>query len=884
MTTEQAHSLAKSCADVAEAARGAVGWFERHGTVPPQERQALTREFRRFAWQCGKLEQAALRPMCVGVFGPSQSGKSYLISALARPGTEPLIARFSGVPGGMDFVGKINPEGGKESTGLVTRFTIRPVTTPDGYPVAVRLLSETDILKIIGNFYYSDLDLKDAVPPTPQRVGEVIARLRGRLKGEPQGRMSADDIADLRDYLHAEFRDRCTLVGSDAVGFWAFAEEAAPRLSVEDRAALFGLLWGEHETFSTLYIRLFRALEALGFPDIAHCPLTALHRTEADGLPPGADPRTGSIIDVATLEGLIEDGSDRLTVRGADGRTADLPRPLVTALVAELIIVADKKPHDFFEHVDLLDFPGARSRWNDPVEIVLRKPEGLKELFLRGKVAYLFDRYGAELELTSMLLCLGPENKEVLTLPRLIDGWVSRTHGATPAERARQETALYLVLTKFDLAFLRKKGESDTSTQRWQTLVETALGAYLGKSHDWVAQWAPGKPFANTFWLRNPNAIADFLFDYQDGQETRLRPDMAERVAQLRAEYLATEAVQAHVADPERAWDEAFRLNDGGVAYLAEKLAPLCRPEIKTEQLRQRLAALAGQMADRMRQFHVSSDLERERQKRLEEARVVLASLNRAIQRRRFGAVRALLTVSPEDLEAVYYRVATAPVEDAPPAEAEGGIDIDGILGGGDALAGESAAPTVQRHDLAARYARAVMTHWAEALNGLTGDAWLLGRLGLEERAMVSLARELIDGGHRLAVEAEIAAAVRGLTQATVRVEQLMPRVAAVAAAVLNRFADRLGFDRFPPDRRPTAKLNAAQRPIFLPPSPVVDLPDLPEESGRFDLAGFVDWLTGYRHLVEDNALSQSGQSIDVAANDALGRLLAQVEPASRAA
>lgn len=888
MTTQDQTALAALCADVTDAARGAASWLETNDTVAPQERQSLTREFRRFAWHCDKLEQAALRPMCVGVFGPSQSGKSYLISALARPGTEPLIARFAGVPGGMDFVGKINPEGGKESTGLVTRFTIRPVETPADYPVAVRLLSEADILKIIGNFYYSDLDLKDAVPPSAQRVGEVIARLRGRLKPEPQGRMSADDIADIRDYLHAEFRDRCPLVGHDAAGFWAFAEEAAPRLAVDDRAALFGLLWGEAETLSSLYVRLYKALEALGFPEIAHCPLTALHRTEADGLPAGADPRTGSIIDVATLEGLLDGEDDRLVVRGAADRTADLPRPVVTALVAELIIVADKKPHDFFEHVDLLDFPGARSRWNDPLEIVLRKPDGLKELFLRGKVAYLFDRYGADLELTSMLLCLGPENKEVLTLPRLIDGWVTRTHGATPAERAKQETALFLVLTKFDLVFLRKKGESDTSTQRWQTLIETALTQYLGKSHDWVEQWAPNRPFANTFWLRNPNAIADFLFDYEDGQESRLRSDMETRVAQMRQEYLVTEAVQRHVGDPQRAWDEAFRLNDGGVTYLAERLTPLCRPDIKTRQLRQRLSALAAMMAERLRPFYVSSDMDQEREKRRGEARIVLKSLDRAIQRRRFGHLRALLAVSPDDLEAVYYRVATAPMEDAEtnPADCDSGtgIDIDSLLSGDDpfAPAPEAAAPPPPANDLAARYARAVLTHWAEALSDLTIDPRRLARLGIEERAMVSLTRELIEGSHRLAVERDIADSVRGMTQATQRIEQIMPRIAAAAATVLNRFVDQLGFDRRPPEERPATRRNGTRQPIFQPPPPVADLPELPEDGLRFDLAGLVDWLAGYARLVDENAQSLDGRTIDVEANDRLGKLLARIEPASQ--
>ena len=45
---------------------------------------------------------------------------------------------------------------------------------------------------------------------------------------------------------------------------------------------------------------------------------------------------------------------------------------------------------------------------------------GLGELFLRGKVAYLFQRYDAEQDIASMLLCVGPSVQEVSTLPKMV--------------------------------------------------------------------------------------------------------------------------------------------------------------------------------------------------------------------------------------------------------------------------------------------------------------------------------------------------------------------------------------------------------------------------------------------------------------------------------
>ena len=60
-----------------------------------------------------KEAATAARKMCVGVFGPSQSGKSYLISALAQDADGSLLAALGDES--ADFIQDINPAGGKES-------------------------------------------------------------------------------------------------------------------------------------------------------------------------------------------------------------------------------------------------------------------------------------------------------------------------------------------------------------------------------------------------------------------------------------------------------------------------------------------------------------------------------------------------------------------------------------------------------------------------------------------------------------------------------------------------------------------------------------------------------------------------------------------------
>ena len=53
-----------------------------------------------------------------------------------------------------------------------------------------------------------------------------------------------------------------------------------------------------------------------------------------------------------------------------------------------------EQPHDLFKETDLLDFPGARNRFEVPLAKSLQDPEkNVPQMLLRGKVAYLFDRF-----------------------------------------------------------------------------------------------------------------------------------------------------------------------------------------------------------------------------------------------------------------------------------------------------------------------------------------------------------------------------------------------------------------------------------------------------------------------------------------------------------
>ncbi|HCK81859.1 MAG TPA: virulence factor SrfC family protein [Candidatus Competibacter sp.] len=864
-------ALSATCRNLEQVGSEFLTWLDENSGRVAQEKAGLVKEFRRFAAQGRRLEQAVRRPMCAGVFGPSQSGKSYLISALARKGTAPLLAEFAGQK--IDFIRDINPEGGRESTGLVTRFTLQPGSgAPPAAPVQMRLLTQTDLVKILGNTYYADCDHSEDEPLTQLQLDEFLSKLAPAAQARPVDPLTADDVYDLQAYFERYFKgqERVRLLRH---GYWEQAAQLAPRLAIPERAQLFGVIWGGVDAFSQLYARLYAGLRGLNFAGDACAGLEALL------------PREQSIIDVQTLKGLGTGGGQTLTLIGGDGARVTLPRNEVTALIAELRIVISEQPWDFFQHTDLLDFPGARSREQiKELPEFLQGPDALQSLFLRGKVAYLFERYCAEQELTSMLLCIGPSNQEVKTLPEMVYDWIASTHGATPEQRSQQPTALFLVLTKFDMEFEEKAGERSPES-RWITRLESSLLNFFGKQHEWPRQWDSRGVFRNTFWLRNPNFKAKNIFDYdEEGRELGVRPGERKRIAAFKEAFLKDTAASAHFQDPERAWEAGFALNDGGIGYLAEQLRPLCNPELKRNQLAGQVARLREQMLERMGHYYVSDNPEQELEKRRTAAQQVAGKLIDCAGEQRFGELLRALQADGDELEGIYYRIETRlPDEQQAIGAPTIGTAVD--TGKMKAVLGLSApadgpAETTRKDD-ASLFAREAVAEWMRDLQDLSGNKPLCDYYRVPEPNMAEFVKELIDGAQRLKLEERIERLVRQVTGFRMKFEQIVALPARLTANLLNGYVDYLGYDALALEQRPQLALESGPRPVFpLRPVPRGG-PQLSEQQSTYDQDYYTDWIKAFLDLVERNARSRDGRDVDLAANRRLGDLLARLRVAA---
>ena len=830
----------------ARAMRDGARWVVDNAEVTGGSAVSSRRTLLRCARDTERLAASAGRPQTVSVFGPSQSGKSYLMSVMTAPPSQRALTVSLGNER-LDFLQKINPEGEKESTGLVTRFTVRRFGVDAERPVSVSLLSETDIVKILANTYLADSGRDEDKDLDDAAVTARLDELERRAGAGGADALDDDDVLDLQDYLERSFPSDAR-VSALKSGYWERAARLAPRLAVEDRARLFGFVWGDIEPFSRLYVRLQSALARLGFESEAACGAEALL------------PRETSIINVLTLdEGLHrdEEGAARLRLHAGDRLHADLPRSVAAALVAEIRFTLPEAPYPLFEHVDLLDFPGGRSRQDasgSMADALRDKPGKLSELFLRGKVAYLYERYLAEREITSMVLCIAPSVQEVSSLPRMITDWVHTTHGETPEERAAVDTALFIALTKNDETLDRKPGEDleNNPGDRWESRVMTAITKFLGSWTDWHVSWRrEGDAFDNTFFVRNPAYEVGSIFGYENDRQTGISERGAPRERALRSGFLGSALVRRHVADPDVKWDSLLA-PDGGVGLLIERLGTVCRPGLKASQVSSQIARLERQSSKLLFPHWVSDDGDERARRRVEQVERAVRELEHVQREGKFGALLHRLMIDRETAARLYRTTLMAREPEYDETEER------------------------RRYESrpARRYAAAVIAEWSDRMQAAVESVRFRKEARVPREALAVLVDELLAGAVRTHLLDSLSEALIDTGRKTTDAFVDAARMALTATAHVNRFVNEAGYGALGDDER--AALDGAAGALRGPPVDGDALAGLSERPEEFVREREAAWCRIFLTLATGNAFGGARVGPDrTAQNEELAELLA---------
>lgn len=176
----------------------ALGWLK---YVPKAEQLEYKKKLINYRRGLKKIQYAISEPCSSAAFGESQMGKSYLISAMLSSPNHPFAVTDGEKQ--YDFISEINPSRPNstiEATGVITRFTTKAIITPTNY-LKVRLLSVTDIVLILCEAYYNQVDYSLNEVLSKDEINEFVKNIIPEKPVNKQQIIGEDDVLDIKEYF-----------------------------------------------------------------------------------------------------------------------------------------------------------------------------------------------------------------------------------------------------------------------------------------------------------------------------------------------------------------------------------------------------------------------------------------------------------------------------------------------------------------------------------------------------------------------------------------------------------------------------------------------------------------------------------------------------------
>lgn len=548
--------------------------------------------FKDYRRQLKRIHNALSDNCSAAAYGESQVGKSYLMSSLLSSPEAPFV--ITNAEKSFSFIDDINPSGGNnakvESTGVITRFTLQKANNPMKDYVKILNLSVVDIILLLTDSYYNDIKINPDNVLKYDDINRQLEQMGGLWNAHiiQQDKIEEDDIKDIYDYI----RD---IIGNAATGVIQsnFCKVVAPIIqyvAYDKWVDIFSLLWNKNAEISHLFSVIINEYKKLNFNTEVYVPFDAVLREK------------GTLLKIDWLDtvcGVKSDtGNDVIYTDVYDARgniiAHDFNKGNLSALIAELTfelpqsLASDRK---FLEKIDLLDFPGARSREKfKEADIHTVLPKVLR----RGKVAYLFNKYSRSLKISSVLFCHHNDQKTEATIGDTINNWIEDNIGATPEERAKMLlntngiAPLFFIATKFNIDLERTKSDNSDNKDRlamhWNRF-DTVFPEII-KPNRWLDEWVASGNMGSIKAFQNIYPLRDFywsgkngVFDgYSDGvikseeKSVHKYEDYPEYFEDLKESFLQNDFVKKHFSNPEQTWSDVATVNNDGSKAIIRSL------------------------------------------------------------------------------------------------------------------------------------------------------------------------------------------------------------------------------------------------------------------------------------------------------------------------
>ena len=526
------------------------------------------------------------------MYGESQMGKSYLIGSLLSVSGQPFTI-IDGQGNGYDFINQINPIGkGVESTSLVTRFSTDYKWENAAFPVMAKLLSPADLVLVLCDSYYNDVKAKMDIALKSDAISEKVLAMCNKHadKATQKQWFCEDDVLDIFDYFHSNFSTKATGVMHSV--FFEKVPALIEKTQPEEWSEIFALLWNGNAKITKLFSELIKQYGKLNFANEVYLPVEAVLRDNGtvldvfrlyeiygqyEGSEPNYQPETSILI--------LKNGQEMIVHNYSKSYLCALTAELIFRLPNEL-----ESSKQFLKNTDLLDFPGARHRLGIHEQDIEDKV--IPQMLLRGKVAYLFNKYSGSEKINILLFCHNDRQSAQSAMPEMLNNWIGDMIGKTPEERNTfiansKIPPLFVVSTMFNLDLQfdfnnDREGNRNFLDNRWERRFLKVLEKEIfgTETYRWLKEWTTSKRhFQNIYLLR------DFYFSsetnskiYEGHNEYKIEkqeiipttyPDFRKDLRQSFVEY---DFVRQHFENPGNSWDRATSMNEDGALLIIDNL------------------------------------------------------------------------------------------------------------------------------------------------------------------------------------------------------------------------------------------------------------------------------------------------------------------------
>ena len=643
-----------------------IKWTDRH--LQQGRREETFKKLVNVRRNLKRLRYSLLSKPAIAAFGESQKGKSYVISSLLARKGQQFMVKDPKDGKEYNFVEQLNPiTRDTEATGVVTRFTSFYTVPDDEYPIKIKILSISDMLQILCDTAYNDVKNHSII--NKEDIDEYILAQERRYNNAVivQQALDEDDIMNIKEYVLKNIGTAKAKELLDSRYFDVLAR-IIPMVQPREWSNLLSKLWYDNPKITDLFCRLLEGYEVLGFPSCVYIPISALRNTTMTLMGSLCLQSIDNVVPVTGNDDL-KLGTDLITDNKAIIR--GYSKSVLSAMTAEVIFQIPQETIDeqlayniegiyddeirqyllskgwnksvskeFLKTVDILDFPGARAALElqeNQVEVELTK-----QMLLRGKVRYLFNKYNDERLINVLMLCHDHMQNGPTVMPGLVEQWIRQNMGVTSKERTLYldksiVSPLFVIATKFniDMSHSVQSGGDDQIENRWEDRYKKVLYDQVlqADSLSWFRNWTERGGFSNTYLLRDykwsgVNGNSLFAGFDTEGRETS-EIDIAFH-NQLKQSFINSAHVRTFYDDPELAWNAAATMNNDGATRIIENLGIVASnaKESRLYKYQMEVNNLFGQVLQLMTEYYHDESDENILQKAIARSGAVVAEFD----------------------------------------------------------------------------------------------------------------------------------------------------------------------------------------------------------------------------------------------------------------